>query len=121
MQNSSPTLEQLFLEIQGLKKEVETLRLKRGKDAHHIEQLTTDFARLKRDTDYLHKLRGKDMIFLNNVHDDIHLLLTELSKQHMPQLMNFECDVQDIIGVPDFKAPERFRRAPKLPTENTNN
>ena len=121
MQNSSPTLEQLFLEIQGLKKEVETLRLKRGKDAHHIEQLTNDFARLKRDTDYLHKLRDKDAIFQHNVIADIHLLLTELSKQHMPQLMNFECDVQDITGVPDFKAPERFKRAPKMPTEKTSN
>lgn len=121
MQKTLPTAERLSLEIQGLKTEVETLRLKRGKDAQHIEQLTNDFARLKRDTDYLHKLRGKDMIFLNNVHDDIHLFLTELSKRQMPQLMNFECDVQAITGVPDFKAPERFRSAPKLPTEKTSN
>lgn len=117
MQNALPTLEQLSLEIQSLKKEVETLRLKRGKDAYHIEQLTNDFARLKRDTDYLHKLRGRDMLFVNNVHGEIDIFLTELQKRHMPNIMNFECDVIDIIGRPDFRAPERLKRAPKLPIE----
>lgn len=113
MQKSTPTLEQLFLEIQGLKKEVETLRLKRGKDAHHIEQLTNDLARLKRDTDYTHRKLAKETRITDNFLEEIQLQLRELMDRSLPNHWEYQNEIMAIVGAADLAAPERLRAAPK--------
>mgnify|MGYP003388587062 CR=1 FL=1 len=120
MQNSSPTLEQLFLEIQGLKKEVETLRAKRGKDAHHIEQLTNDLARLKRDTDYTHRKLAKETRITDNFLEEIQLQVRELMDRSLPNHWKYQNEIMAIVGAANLAAPERLRTVPKTVNKTDN-
>lgn len=119
MQKTLPTLEQLSLEIQSLKAELAETRQQHQSDMDAMCGILD--GEIAKERNALNERLAKEHVYYQNTIADIHLLLTELSKQQMPKFMNFECDVQDITGVPDFKAPERFKRAPKLPTEKTNN
>ena len=120
MQKTLPTLEQLLLEIQSLKKEVETLRLKRGKDAHHIEQLTNDLARLKRDTDYTHRKLAKESRISDNFLEEIQLQLRKLMDRSLPNNWKYQNKIMDTIGAADLTAPERLRPVPKTQNRTDN-
>lgn len=120
MQKTSPTLDQLSLEIQGLKKEVETLRLKRGKDAYHIEQLTNDLARLKRDTDYTHRKLAKETRITDNFLEEMQLQLRELMDRFLPKHWQYQNKIMDTIGAADLAAPERLRQVPKTLNKTDN-
>jgi hypothetical protein len=51
---------------------------------------------------------------VNNGIADLYLAMTPVFAKTMPRLLEFECDVTDIIGKPDRSQPERLKPAPQM-------
>ncbi len=85
MQNSAPTLEQLFTEIENLKSRVATLE---GQ-------------------------RHDDMTFLYNSLEVIEMTVDALRDKQLPALSQFQRDIIDRLGDADYTAPERLTLAPR--------